>query len=123
MKKFFKSALILALFVQANSLFSFDKNNTFELNQSYFSETADQLSKYSLPEYHRPRSINPLIVSLPEYYLKGPGYICDTHQAPPVYRFPVKYTRNFGYREADWFNNRLKDRYVINNVNFGGYNY
>lgn len=123
MRKISKLILILALFIQTNPLFAFDKNNSFDLDQSYFLEVENQLPRYSLPEYYKPRSMNPLIASLPEYYLKGPGYICDTHQAPPVYRFPVQYLRNVGYREADWFNNRLKDRHVINNVNFGGYNY
>ena len=121
MKKALKLLLILALSAQTNLSMSFDKSSSFELNQSYFLAVENQLSQNSLPEYYKPRSLNPLIAVLPEYYLKGPGYICDTHQAPPVYRFPVKYLREVGYREADWFNNHLKERRAANNINFGGY--
>ncbi len=90
--------------------------NTFEPNNNYFE------AENHMPEYYRPRTMNPMIAMLPEYSFRGPGYICDTRQAPPVYRMPLQYHRNVGYREADWFNNRLNDRHM-HPMNFGGYDY
>ena len=119
------SKWFLSAFIIMNSLFEvatvnasegFDSNNTFELVDSYF----DRSNR--IPEYYRPKRMTPMISMLPEYSLTGPGYICDTRQAPPVYRMPLQYYRNVGYRESDWFNNRLFDRHA-HSVNFGGYNY
>jgi hypothetical protein len=90
--------------------------NAFEINDGYFDQ------RDSLPEYYRPDTMNPLIMSLPEYSMYGPGFVCEKHQAPPVYRLPLQWGRNVGYREADWFNNRLNDNH-LNQINFGGYYY
>jgi hypothetical protein len=94
----------------------FHTYNTFEPRDSYFHR------ENRVPEYYRPRSMNPLMAMLPEYSMSGPGYICDTRQAPPVYRLPLQWQRNVGYREADWFNNRILDRHY-HPMNFGGYDY
>ncbi|MDJ0626350.1 MAG: hypothetical protein QNJ31_08310 [Candidatus Caenarcaniphilales bacterium] len=110
---------ILQLSIAVTSAFAnngFDSFNTFNPNDSYFHK------RNRVPEYFRPRTMNSLIASLPEYSMFGPGYICDTRQAPPVYRLPLQYYRNVGYREADWFNNRLQDRHN-HAMNFGGYDY
>jgi hypothetical protein len=94
----------------------FDSFNTLEPKDSYFAK------ENRVPEYYRPRTMNPLIAMLPEYSMVGPGYVCDTRQAPPVYRMPLQWYRNVGYREADWLNNRLIDRHH-HPMNFGGFDY
>ncbi len=99
--------------VQADDFHTY---NGFDNREAYFG-VHDRI-----PEYYRPRTVNPLMAMLPEYSLTGPGYICEKHQAPPVYRLPLQWGRNTGYREADWFNNRIIDmRY--HPTNFGGYDY
>lgn len=117
-KALLKLALITSISSFGLSSFAggFDSFNTFQANDSYFA------AQNRVPEYYRPRTMNALIASLPEYSLTGPGYICDTRQAPPVYRLPLQFYRNVGYREADWFNNRLNDRHQ-HPMNFGGYDY
>lgn len=115
LKGLFLFSLVLGLVFTAKAD-DFHTYNTFETREAYFGQ------ENRVPEYYRPRTVNPLMAMLPEYSLTGPGYICDKRQAPPVYRLPLQWNRNVGYREADWFNNRIIDnRY--NFVNFGGYNY
>ncbi|MDX1918850.1 MAG: hypothetical protein SFT81_06910 [Candidatus Caenarcaniphilales bacterium] len=111
---FFSFAFLMAGAVRAETYYP--PTNTFDPRDGYFQTTND------IRPYYRPRNINPLIAMLPEYALSGPGYICELHQAPPVYRIPMRYYRNVGYREADWRNNRILDRHTFP-VNFGGYNY
>lgn len=109
--------LLQSLFIaQSQASGGFDSYHTLHPYDSYFPK------ENRVPEYFRPRTMNPLIASLPEYSMFGPGFICDTRQAPPVYRLPLQYYRNVGYREADWFNNRLNDRH-LHPMNFGGYDY
>jgi hypothetical protein len=120
MKRALSKLILLTLstisLAQVSQAGGFDSKNTFDPYDSYFSPVN------RVPEYYRPRTMNPMISMLPEYSLRGPGYICDTRQAPPVYRLPLQFTRNVGYREADWFNNRLVDRHQ-HPMNFGGYDY
>ncbi|HEY9886079.1 MAG TPA: hypothetical protein V6C96_02340 [Vampirovibrionales bacterium] len=119
MKKLFCTltlTLISLSFASTVQAGGFDSYNTLHPYDSYFA------SENKVPEYYIPRTMNPMIAMLPEYSMMGPGYVCDTRQAPPVYRLPLQYRRNVGYREADWFNNRLVDRH-IHNMNFGGYDY
>ncbi len=78
--------------------------------------------KEEVYEYYTPKRITPLIAQLPEYSMRGPGYICDKRQASPVYRYPLQYNRHIGYREADWAKNTLYDNGIFP-VNFGGYTY
>ncbi|MFN5539342.1 MAG: hypothetical protein ACK481_04695 [Candidatus Melainabacteria bacterium] len=117
MKNTFLLTFIIALILSSGAYSSdFGTKNTFDVNDGYFHE-ANQV-----PEYYRPASINPLMAMLPEYSMFGPGFICDYRQAPPVYRLPMQYNRNIGYREADWLNNHILDRRGLP-VNFGGWNY
>jgi hypothetical protein len=110
------SSLLLTSAFQAQADGGFDSHNTMSHMDGYFD------AENRVPEYYRPRVMNPMIAMLPEYSQAGPGYVCDTRQAPPVYRLPLQYYRNVGYREADWFNNRLLDRHH-HPMNFGGFDY
>jgi len=108
----------LFLFLLASTLI----NCASQASPFSFYETPTGLrEEYTAP--YRPNKVNRLMMLLPEYYMAGPGYICEPNQPPIVPRKALQYTRHrVGYREADWVKNRVFDSWN-HPVNFGGYNY
>jgi hypothetical protein len=73
-------------------------------------------------DLYKPRSLNAISRQLPEFNMTGPGYICTPEAIPPIYRFPLQYYREVGYREPDWVNSRIYDDRG-KPINFGRYNW